>query len=97
MSGSSNFQMTFSQIDPPHLKLPVKGVNSSLIHVINENPFEMVNLEKILRPMNSIVTGHRRGRQCSLRRTPHLKLPVKGVNSLQIHVINENPFEMVNL
>ena len=26
--------------------------------------------KKILRPMNSIVTGHIRGRQCSLRWTP---------------------------
>ena len=29
--------------------------------------------------------------------TPHLKLPVKGVNSLLIYVVNETPFEMANL
>ena len=28
----------------PHLKLPVKGVNSLLIYVINETPFDIVNL-----------------------------------------------------
>ena len=37
---SSNFQI----YPPPHLKLPVKRVNSLLIYVINETPFETVNL-----------------------------------------------------
>ena len=41
---SSYFQMMFPQIYPPHLKLPVKGVNSLLIYVVSETPFEMVNL-----------------------------------------------------
>ena len=40
---SSYFQIKFPQIDPP-LKLPVKGVNSLLIYVVNENPFETINL-----------------------------------------------------
>ena len=29
---------------PPYLKLPVKGVNSLLIYLVNETPFETVNL-----------------------------------------------------
>ena len=43
---SSNFQIypgkSYGLL--PHLKLPEKGVNSSLIYVVNESPFEMVNL-----------------------------------------------------
>ena len=41
---TSYFQMMFHQIYPPHLKLSVKGVNSSLIYVVNETPFKRVNL-----------------------------------------------------
>ena len=32
----------------PHLKLSVKGLNSSLIYVISESTFEMVNLSEYL-------------------------------------------------
>ena len=51
----------------PHLKLPVKGVNSSLIHVINENPFETVNLSE---NTNEIYCYRSYIKQCSLWWTP---------------------------
>ena len=43
---SSNFQIYLGKTDdiPPCLKLPVNRVNSSLFYVVNETPFETVNL-----------------------------------------------------
>ena len=44
---SSNFQFYLGKtedIPPPLLKLPVERVNSLLIYVVNDTPFEMVNL-----------------------------------------------------
>ena len=40
---SSNLADEPSLPDSPHLKLPVKRVNSSLIYVVNETPFETGN------------------------------------------------------
>ena len=41
---SSNFQITFPQMDPPEQYSQCQEMKSWLIYVVNKSPFEIVNL-----------------------------------------------------
>ena len=65
---SSNFQIypwgvKLMALPPPHSKLPVHWVNSSLFNIANESPFETVNLQENIWKYQCIEKTYRYQRQ----------------------------------